>query len=99
MELINARAKEQGEKVLAMNTFFYQKLSEQGYAKANLKRWTKRMKVDIFSLDKFLVPINIGNMHWTCAVVDFQKKRIEYFDSLPDNGHRKTVFKVWFPTV
>jgi len=94
MELINSRAKSDDVKVFAMNTYFYQKLSEQGYDKANLKRWTKRMKLDIFSLDKLLIPINIGNAHWTCAVINFADKRFEYYDSMSDSGYRYNVFKV-----
>jgi sentrin-specific protease 1 len=33
-----------------------------------------------------LVPINLGNMHWIAAVINFKQKRIEYFDSMGDYG-------------
>jgi len=62
------------------NTFFYTKLENPGYDKARLGKWTK--KVDIFSKDVVLIPINQGNAHWTCAAINFRKKRIEFYDSL-----------------
>lgn len=43
-EMINARAKSSDQMVLCMNSYFYQKLSEDGYERANLKRWTKRVR-------------------------------------------------------
>ncbi|KAF8343928.1 uncharacterized protein EI90DRAFT_2900825, partial [Cantharellus anzutake] len=62
------------------NTFFYSKLSSSGYEKARLNKWTK--KVDIFAKDALLIPINLGNSHWTFACINLRRKRIEYFDSL-----------------
>ncbi|ODN80465.1 hypothetical protein L202_02705 [Cryptococcus amylolentus CBS 6039] len=80
-----------GRKVHFMNSFFYKKLSEQGYAGGKLKRWTK--KVDIFALDTLVFPINQGNMHWTACAINFARKRIEYYDSMGDHGNaRKSVF-------
>ena len=32
-----------GKKIFYFNSFFYQKLSEQGYEAAKLKRWTKKV--------------------------------------------------------
>lgn len=92
LELIKTRSKDQGGNVSSMNTFFYQKLSKDGYQ--SVRRWTKRLKLDIFSLDKLLIPINIQNMHWVCAVINFSARRIEYYDSMSDSGHRLEVFQV-----
>ncbi|GMK58192.1 hypothetical protein CspeluHIS016_0502240 [Cutaneotrichosporon spelunceum] len=94
-QLINLRASkgDPNDRVHCWNSFFYQKLSDQGYIGANLKRWTKRFKLDIFSLHKMLVPINHNNAHWVCAVVDFRRKRIEYYDSMQDSGSRIRVFQ------
>jgi len=61
-------------------SFFYQKLTTDGYAKARLGRWTK--KFDIFKKDKVIFPMNMNNMHWTAGCIDFRKKRIEWYDSL-----------------
>lgn len=107
-QLINARTVmgAPGDRVHCWNSFFYQRLAEQGYAGANLKRWTKRVswlhvglltakyKLDIFSLHKMILPINLNNAHWVCAVVDFRRQRFEYYDSMHDSGNRIRVFQV-----
>jgi hypothetical protein len=41
---------------------------------------------DIFQLDKVLFPINVGAMHWVCAVAFMQDKKIRFYDSLGDSG-------------
>jgi hypothetical protein len=41
---------------------------------------------DIFKLDKIIFPINQGSMHWVCAVIYMQEKRIQFFDSMGDDG-------------
>ncbi|KAI0271549.1 hypothetical protein BC834DRAFT_449038 [Gloeopeniophorella convolvens] len=62
------------------NSFFFEKLSREGYEKARLAKWTK--KFDIFSKDVILIPINHGNSHWTAAAINFRRRRIESFDSM-----------------
>ncbi|KAG6837119.1 hypothetical protein H0H93_014425 [Arthromyces matolae] len=70
------------------NTFFWPKLKE-GYEKGRLAKWTK--KVDLFSKDVVLIPVNHSNAHWTSAVINFRKKRIESYDSM--GTRRDGVFK------
>ncbi|CAE6404485.1 unnamed protein product, partial [Rhizoctonia solani] len=48
--------------------------------------------IDIFKKDVVLVPVNLGNAHWTCAAINFQKKRIEYHDSM--GRKRGKVYKI-----
>jgi len=62
------------------NTFFFAKLVDPGYEKGRLAKWTKA--VDIFTKDIILIPVNLGNQHWTCAAINMKKKRIEYYDSM-----------------
>lgn len=86
MELISDRSQKNQTKYPAIhcfNTFFCTTLLESGYAK--LKRWTKR--VDIFSKDMVLIPVN-SSLHWTLAVFDFRKKRLAMYDSLGGNNAR-----------
>ncbi|THH02506.1 hypothetical protein EW026_g384 [Hermanssonia centrifuga] len=71
------------------NTFFWSKLKNEGYEKARLAKWTK--KIDIFSKDVILIPINHNNAHWTGAAINFRHKRIESYDSM--NMDRSQVFK------
>ncbi|KAI8578229.1 hypothetical protein K450DRAFT_247854 [Umbelopsis ramanniana AG] len=86
MELISDRSQKNQSKYPAIhcfNTFFCTTLLESGYAK--LKRWTKR--VDIFSKDMVLIPVN-SSLHWTLAVFDFRKKQLAMYDSLGGNNVR-----------
>lgn len=78
MNLIMERGqKDNYPAVYAFSTFFYPKLSKDGYQ--SVRRWTK--KVDIFSYDMLLVPIHLG-MHWCMAHVDFKMRCISYYDSM-----------------
>lgn len=70
------------------STFFWTKLMD-GYEKGRLEKWTK--KIDIFSKDVILIPINHHNAHWTSAAINFRRKRIESYDSMGTN--REIVFK------
>ncbi len=42
---------------------------------------------DLLSLDRWILPINVDNTHWIVAVVNFQLRTIQYFDSLYDLKH------------
>ena len=72
-------------------SFFMTKITNEGhqnpaiegtYEYRNVKRWSKKVPgKDIFCLDKIVFPINVGGVHWTCAVAFMQDKRIQYYDS------------------
>ncbi|EMR11295.1 hypothetical protein PNEG_00324 [Pneumocystis murina B123] len=87
--LISERAKAtpKGPKVYAFNTFFYTTLEKNGYQ--GVRRWTKRAKVNILEQDYVLIPIHLG-IHWCMSIINFKKKRFEYWDSL--NGKSGKVF-------
>ncbi|EDV27175.1 uncharacterized protein TRIADDRAFT_23232, partial [Trichoplax adhaerens] len=70
-------------KVHVFNTFFYPKLSSQGYS--SVRRWTK--KVDIFQFDLLLIPIHLG-VHWCLATIDFRKKEVKYYDSMLGSNYK-----------
>jgi sentrin-specific protease 1 len=59
------------------NTFFYTKLSKQGYD--GVARWTRNTKIFIKRL--ILVPIHT-TAHWTLVIVDNQDKSVTYYDGL-----------------
>jgi Ulp1 family protease len=61
----------------AFNTFFYPKIKKEGHD--SVKRWTK--KVDLFSKRLVIIPVHL-TMHWCMCIVDIEKLRIEYYDSL-----------------
>ncbi|KAL6304206.1 cysteine proteinase, partial [Sparassis latifolia] len=80
-----------GRKVLNIhyfNTFFWAKLTDDGYEKGRLAKWTK--KFDIFEKDVVLIPVNHKNLHWSAAAINFRRKRIESYDSM---GPRRSVCK------
>ncbi|SJX60395.1 related to Sentrin-specific protease 1 [Sporisorium reilianum f. sp. reilianum] len=60
------------------NSFFWSNLKKRGHD--SVKRWTRR--IDIFSKDIILFPINVGNAHWVCGAINMRKHRFEYYDSL-----------------
>jgi sentrin-specific protease 1 len=64
--------------VWIFNSFFWQKLTEEGYK--GISKWTR--KVDIFTKDLILLPINQGQLHWVCAAINMRLCRFEYYDSL-----------------
>ncbi|TFY69051.1 hypothetical protein EVJ58_g649 [Rhodofomes roseus] len=72
------------------SSFFWTKLEGDGYEKGRLAKWTK--KVDIFSKDVVLIPVNHHNAHWTAAAINFRRKRIESYDSM--GMPRQNVFKL-----
>ena len=45
-----------------------------------------RQAINIFEKRRIFIPINIDNAHWAMCVVDFDKRCIEYYDSLGQNG-------------
>ncbi|KAF5312809.1 hypothetical protein D9619_003351 [Psilocybe cf. subviscida] len=79
-----AAASSSGKKTLLnihyFNSFFWTKLTKEGYEKGRLAKWTK--KIDIFSKDVILLPVNHNNAHWTAAAINFRNKRFESYDSM-----------------
>lgn len=65
---------------LAFNSFFYSNLSQRGYQ--GVRRWMKKKKVEIKDLKKILTPINLNQSHWALGLIDLERKRIIYVDSL-----------------
>jgi len=85
-------------KVFIMNSFFWTRLYNNGeYGYKNVKRWTKKSKLkrigvnSIFEIDKFMFPIHVNLTHWCAGVINFKKKRFEYYDSL--GGTHEKFFK------
>ncbi|KAE9531534.1 hypothetical protein AGLY_010740 [Aphis glycines] len=67
----------------SFDTFFYTKLSEQGYQ--SVRRWSR--KKDIFACKKMFSPIHLGN-HWCLVCVNFIEKTVKYYDSLGGGNSR-----------
>lgn len=86
MELINTRCKNDAAfpKVYAFNTYLAEKLMDDNYEYRNVRRWSSRAKIDLFSVKKIFIPINCAK-HWTLIVIHNDEKKIELYDSLRGN--------------
>ncbi|KAI5948828.1 hypothetical protein KGF57_005226 [Candida theae] len=77
---LNMVMKQNPKKIFIWTTHFYSTLASRGYN--GVARWAKRKKIDLFTMDRVIVPINISNTHWALAVIDNVAKTITYYDSL-----------------
>lgn len=83
----------------AFSSFFVQRLFDtknrnpalcNQYSFENVKRWSNKVPgKDKFNLKYILCPINLGNVHWTLAVIYMEGKRIQYYDSLGKTDEAK----------
>ncbi len=63
------------------NNYFYSELTKDCvYCYENIQRWTT--DIDVFFLDKVIIPINENDVHWFLAVIDFQHQQTQVFDSM-----------------
>lgn len=70
-------------------TFFTKLIAPTGELKfAEVESWGRSKKIDVFSLDKMIIPVHVDNTHWALIVVFMQKKQIVYYDSLNWDGKR-----------
>jgi len=72
-------------------SFFITKLLDEacGYRYQNVKRWSKKVPgKDIFSLHNIIFPVNVGGVHWCCAVIYMEEHRIQFYDSMGGSGMR-----------
>jgi hypothetical protein len=60
---------------------------EGKYDYHNVKGLSKNIPgKSIFKLGKIFIPINIGQMHWVCTMVNMVKKKIYMYDSMGGSG-------------
>lgn len=73
-----------------LNPQFYHWLTQtnRGYDYEGVSTWHGRFpSTDIFNdLKNMIIPICVNNTHWSCILIDFQLKRIQYVDSLGVSG-------------
>jgi hypothetical protein len=65
-----------------LSSFFYSKLTENGYSHKAVSRWTEMRKINLFDCEKVFIPINIKESHWLMIVVELTLREIYAFDSL-----------------
>eukprot|EP00037_Helgoeca_nana_P030980 m.390282 g.390282 ORF g.390282 m.390282 type:complete len:791 (+) comp28299_c0_seq4:6699-9071(+) len=73
--------------VHAMSTHWYGKLARNGYDDVN--GWTRESRCrhtdhqgrrSVFGADIIVIPIHLP-CHWTCGIIDLNRKTVEYYDS------------------
>lgn len=102
LELLSKRCKRNLQRELSppstklkchfFNTFFCTKF-QNGYRYRGVKRWSKKAKIKIVEMDKVIIPVHVGHNHWCLAVINFQKKRFEFYDSLGAPGAQPSLLK------
>ncbi|KAL3157513.1 Cysteine-type peptidase activity protein [Trebouxia sp. C0010 RCD-2024] len=89
LQIESSAAKAAGQgvpKAYLFSTFFWTRLACFGKAVdyAGVASWTK--KVDIFSHDLLIFPINHNNLHWCLAMANLSSSTIYYYDSMLGSG-------------
>jgi hypothetical protein len=80
-------------RVHVWNSHFLSALLEPWYDyNACRRKWTSKAGIinekTLLSIDLWLVPVNISNLHWALAVLDVRSKTLHYYDSLAPDGGR-----------
>jgi sentrin-specific protease 1 len=77
---------------------FFNEAGEYNYDE--MKRWSRSVPgKDMFKLHKIFFPINMGQMHWACVVVQMNEKIIQMYDSLDGNGNGNGKGKEYLETI
>jgi len=90
--LRNVSQPERYPKVHMLSSFVYSALrddegkEDKGYERVKRMTRSRREVPDIFACKYVLIPIHLGQ-HWCCAVINFHRRRIEYYDSLLSIHH------------
>lgn len=61
-------------------TNMYNMIKKRGPEK--VKRWTNKVRPNVFAKDMLFFPMNLNDTHWCCGCINIQKKRFELYDSL-----------------
>ena len=80
-------------RVWCVKSFLITKLEGGGEDVEDVRRWSKKAKLgpvgtSIFDLWRMVVPVNIGNSHWTSVHVDFINQTCVYYDSMGGRGQK-----------
>ncbi|KAL8334892.1 hypothetical protein RB598_009220 [Gaeumannomyces tritici] len=74
-------------KCVLLNTYFWKHLSDRG--PNSTQRWLRRLGVNpgnFLTVETFLIPINLGNSHWTLGIVRPKQGVVAHMDSLGQQG-------------
>lgn len=74
-------------KCVLLNSYFWKHLNDRG--PESTQRWLRRLGVNqgnYLSVETFLIPINLGNAHWTLGIVRPKQGIVAHIDSLGPQG-------------
>ena len=65
-------------------TYFYLRLVPVAgaYDYDGVRTWGFKNGLDVGSVDRILIPVNVENLHWVLVIVDVKERRFLFFDSL-----------------
>ncbi len=77
-------ARRPARRLWAASSHLLAKLTEgpTGYDFERVARWPRRAGADLRETELVLVPLNVGNQHWTLAAIEPRLRVVHYFDSL-----------------
>ena len=77
-------ARRPARRLWAASSHLLAKLTEgpTGYDFEGVARWPRRAGADLRETELVLVPLNVGNQHWTLAAIEPRLRVVHYFDSL-----------------
>jgi len=52
------------------------------YDYETVRRWTRRQGVDVRHVQRCVFPVNVTPTHWAVVLLDLERRRVEYLDSL-----------------
>jgi len=66
------------------NTFFFSLLapSPSHYSYDRVRNWGVKLGLDLNDVDRIIVPVNIGQLHWVLVVADVGKRMFYFYDSM-----------------
>jgi len=66
------------------NTFFFARLLKRAgcYDYNGMRTWGWKNGLDIGEVDRVIVRVNVGNLHWVLVVIDVMARRFRYYDSM-----------------
>jgi sentrin-specific protease 1 len=75
-----------------LNSHFYAQMANDGVLNLALRRNYKK-PTNVFKMQSVFLPVNIANVHWVLIVIDMERRRIKFYDSLFDKQAGEKICK------
>lgn len=95
MEYLSDYTKRFGQlRVWIPSVFFMERLlrdPDSRQTHRSIRRWMQRRRVDVNSLDRIILPVNVYSCHWVCMCIDLRSCTIVVYDSAVHSSDQYTV--------